>query len=102
MDKVRLLPSGVQGLEPTEAALSSFTMNRSPPDHLLSCVELEKRNLFESPVLVRKVYKVKVFWFTLAMRQLFITVIRFVTTIQNFYDLSSPRPESWIRHWPRE
>ncbi|GBO29685.1 hypothetical protein AVEN_182622-1 [Araneus ventricosus] len=30
MDKVRLLPSGVQGLVPTEAALSSFTMNRSP------------------------------------------------------------------------
>ncbi|GBN89885.1 hypothetical protein AVEN_135851-1 [Araneus ventricosus] len=26
MDKVRLLPSGVQGLVPTEAALSSFTM----------------------------------------------------------------------------
>ncbi|GBN09867.1 hypothetical protein AVEN_26134-1 [Araneus ventricosus] len=25
MDKVRLLPSGVQGLVPTEAALSSFT-----------------------------------------------------------------------------
>ncbi|GBN57220.1 hypothetical protein AVEN_74459-1 [Araneus ventricosus] len=69
MDKVRLLPSGVQGLVPTEAALSSFTMNRSPivffpvclkcnthqstPDHLLSCMELEKRNLFESPALVR-------------------------------------------------
>ncbi|GBM37434.1 hypothetical protein AVEN_221572-1 [Araneus ventricosus] len=30
MDKVRLLPSGVQGLVPTEAALCSFTMNRSP------------------------------------------------------------------------
>ncbi|GBN07108.1 hypothetical protein AVEN_41375-1, partial [Araneus ventricosus] len=30
MDKVRFLPSGVQGLVPTEAALSSFTMNRSP------------------------------------------------------------------------
>ncbi|GBM77246.1 hypothetical protein AVEN_176215-1 [Araneus ventricosus] len=30
MDKVRLLPSGVQGLVPTEAALSSFTMRRSP------------------------------------------------------------------------
>ncbi|GBN93095.1 hypothetical protein AVEN_168697-1 [Araneus ventricosus] len=30
MDKVRLLPSGVQGLLPKEAALSSFTMNRSP------------------------------------------------------------------------
>ncbi|GBN62828.1 hypothetical protein AVEN_69451-1 [Araneus ventricosus] len=30
MDKVRLLPSGVQGLVPTEAALSSFTMSRSP------------------------------------------------------------------------
>ncbi|GBM08520.1 hypothetical protein AVEN_69748-1 [Araneus ventricosus] len=30
MDKVRLLPSGVQGLVPTEVALSSFTMNRSP------------------------------------------------------------------------
>ncbi|GBM68297.1 hypothetical protein AVEN_126835-1 [Araneus ventricosus] len=81
MDKVRLLPSGVQGLVPTEAALSSFTMNRSPivldtassvamgqkvfpvclrcnthqstPDHLLSYIELERRNLFESPALVR-------------------------------------------------
>ncbi|GBL74917.1 hypothetical protein AVEN_243746-1 [Araneus ventricosus] len=30
MDKVRLLPSGVQGLVPTEAALSASTMNRSP------------------------------------------------------------------------
>ncbi|GBO03068.1 hypothetical protein AVEN_140886-1 [Araneus ventricosus] len=30
MVKVRLLPSSVQGLVPTEAALSSFTMNRSP------------------------------------------------------------------------
>ncbi|GBO00057.1 hypothetical protein AVEN_215780-1 [Araneus ventricosus] len=29
MDKGRLLPSGVQGLVSTEAALSSFTMNRS-------------------------------------------------------------------------
>ncbi|GBN25662.1 hypothetical protein AVEN_241664-1 [Araneus ventricosus] len=28
-DKVRLLPSGVQGLVPTEAPLSSFAMNRS-------------------------------------------------------------------------
>ncbi|GBN46198.1 hypothetical protein AVEN_187063-1 [Araneus ventricosus] len=39
---------------PTEAALSSFTMNRSPIVlHLLSCMELEKRNLFENPALVR-------------------------------------------------
>ncbi|GBM35992.1 hypothetical protein AVEN_78089-1 [Araneus ventricosus] len=61
MDKVRLLRSGIQDLVPTEAALSSFTMNRSPivlenqstPDYLLSCMELEKRNLFESPALVR-------------------------------------------------
>ncbi|GBN98821.1 hypothetical protein AVEN_17319-1 [Araneus ventricosus] len=30
IDKERLLPSGVQGLVPTETALSSFTMNRSP------------------------------------------------------------------------
>ncbi|GBN39252.1 hypothetical protein AVEN_260096-1 [Araneus ventricosus] len=30
MDKVRLLPLCVQGLVPTEAALSSFTMNCSP------------------------------------------------------------------------
>ncbi|GBN73688.1 hypothetical protein AVEN_38312-1 [Araneus ventricosus] len=30
MDKVGLLPSVVQGLVPTEAALSSFTMSRSP------------------------------------------------------------------------
>ncbi|GBN67040.1 hypothetical protein AVEN_36662-1 [Araneus ventricosus] len=30
MDKVKLLPSGVQGLVPTEAALSAFTMKRSP------------------------------------------------------------------------
>ncbi|GBM51520.1 hypothetical protein AVEN_74699-1 [Araneus ventricosus] len=29
MDKVRLLPSVVQGLVPTEAELSSLTMNRS-------------------------------------------------------------------------
>ncbi|GBM55653.1 hypothetical protein AVEN_19221-1 [Araneus ventricosus] len=78
--EVRLLPSGVQGLVQTEAALSSFTMNCSPivldtassvamgqevfpvclrfnthqstPDHLLSCIELEKRKLFESPALV--------------------------------------------------
>ncbi|GBN09777.1 hypothetical protein AVEN_214567-1 [Araneus ventricosus] len=61
MDKVRLLPTGVQGLVPAEAALSSFTMTRSPmvlehqstPDQLLSCMEQEKRDLFESPVLVR-------------------------------------------------
>ncbi|GBN04478.1 hypothetical protein AVEN_249487-1 [Araneus ventricosus] len=72
---------GVLGPVPTEAALSSFTMNCSPivldttsfvaqdnqrrvrgrgtpminklQDHLLSCMELEKRNLFESPALVR-------------------------------------------------
>ncbi|GBM97367.1 hypothetical protein AVEN_6019-1 [Araneus ventricosus] len=30
MNNVRLLPSGVQGLSPTEASLSSFAMNRSP------------------------------------------------------------------------
>ncbi|GBN80071.1 hypothetical protein AVEN_242822-1 [Araneus ventricosus] len=29
-DKIRLLPSGVQGLVPTEAALFSFTMNHLP------------------------------------------------------------------------
>uniref|UniRef100_A0A4Y2WKF0 Glucose dehydrogenase [FAD, quinone] n=3 Tax=Araneus ventricosus TaxID=182803 RepID=A0A4Y2WKF0_ARAVE len=51
MDKVRLLPSGVQGLVPTEAVLSSFTMNRSPIV-LDLCRELEKRNLFEGPTLV--------------------------------------------------
>ncbi|GBO39533.1 hypothetical protein AVEN_15905-1 [Araneus ventricosus] len=51
MGKVRLLPSGVQGPVPTEAALSSFTMNRSPIVLDISCMELEKRNLFESPAL---------------------------------------------------
>ncbi|GBM23357.1 hypothetical protein AVEN_97760-1 [Araneus ventricosus] len=30
MDKVRFLPLDIRGLVPTEAALSSFTMNRSP------------------------------------------------------------------------
>ncbi|GBM57202.1 hypothetical protein AVEN_29955-1 [Araneus ventricosus] len=45
MDKVGLLPSGVQGLVPKEAALSSFTTTRSSIV-LDSCIELEKRNFF--------------------------------------------------------
>ncbi|GBM06644.1 hypothetical protein AVEN_190865-1 [Araneus ventricosus] len=55
MDKFRLLPSGVQGLVPTTAALSSFTINVSPlvldTASFISCIELEKRKLFESPAL---------------------------------------------------
>ncbi|GBL95849.1 hypothetical protein AVEN_227101-1 [Araneus ventricosus] len=48
MDKVRLLPLG---LVPTEAARSSFTMNRSPiVSFAMDPLELE---LFENPALVR-------------------------------------------------
>ncbi|GBM45047.1 hypothetical protein AVEN_98892-1 [Araneus ventricosus] len=54
MDKVRLLPSDVQGLVPIEAALSSFTTNRSPIVLDTACMELEKRKkLFDGPALVR-------------------------------------------------
>ncbi|GBM67970.1 hypothetical protein AVEN_22447-1 [Araneus ventricosus] len=66
MDKVRLLPSGVQGPVPTEAALSSFTMNRSPIvlDTASSVAQDNRRrvrglgrgtpmNLFESSALFR-------------------------------------------------
>ncbi|GBN04912.1 hypothetical protein AVEN_221381-1 [Araneus ventricosus] len=33
--------------------LCASSAHQSTPDHLLSCRELEKRNLFESPALVR-------------------------------------------------
>ncbi|GBM13353.1 hypothetical protein AVEN_159772-1 [Araneus ventricosus] len=70
MDKVRLLPSCVQGLLPTKAALSSFTMNRSPIVlDMLSCIELEKRNFFESPALAITLWgKCSLTTFTLILR----------------------------------
>ncbi|GBO42123.1 hypothetical protein AVEN_94660-1 [Araneus ventricosus] len=40
MDKVRLLPSGVQGLLPTEAALSSFTKSPALVRDFLSASRL--------------------------------------------------------------
>ncbi|GBO22683.1 hypothetical protein AVEN_200877-1 [Araneus ventricosus] len=44
--------SYVQGQKVFPVCLKCNT-HRSSPDHLLSCMELEKRNLFESPALVR-------------------------------------------------
>ncbi|GBM36379.1 hypothetical protein AVEN_176072-1 [Araneus ventricosus] len=48
--KVSLLPSGVQGLVPTEASLSSFTMNRSPIEsYACSCFSVDRRTLGLGP-----------------------------------------------------
>ncbi|GBN46695.1 hypothetical protein AVEN_273775-1 [Araneus ventricosus] len=44
--------SYVQGQKVFPVCLKCNT-HQSTPDHLLSCMELENRNLFESPALVR-------------------------------------------------
>ncbi|GBM93454.1 hypothetical protein AVEN_180233-1 [Araneus ventricosus] len=71
MDKVRLLPSGVQGLVPTKTALSSFTMNPSPIElNTASSVAQDnvEKNLFEVLlyIILRRGTSLKVLhWFVI-------------------------------------